>query len=134
MSQLYIGVLVDRDMMMQAAINLLSNAIKYTPEAGRVMLRSRLADKQAIFEVADTGVGLGKEDQEKVFEKFYRVKNGDRQRAGTGLGLSICRGFVHALGGTITATNRQDAQGAVFTIELPITENRIDEHSLVTTG
>ena len=54
-----------------------------------------------------------------MFEKFYRVNKGDRQRAGTGLGLAICRGFVEALGGTIEAANRTDRSGAVFTITLP---------------
>src|SRR5205814_1768429 len=73
LSPLYLGVLVDRDMMLQAAINLLSNAVKYTPSGGRVMLRSRLAGDEVQFEVEDTGVGLSPEDCIKVFDKFYRV-------------------------------------------------------------
>ena len=54
-----------------------------------------------------------------MFDKFYRVGGADRRRAGTGLGLAICRGFVEAMGGTITAANRADRAGAVFTIDLP---------------
>lgn len=56
---------------------------------------------------------------ERIFDKFYRVHAQDRQRAGTGLGLSICRGFVEAMGGTVTAGNRRDHSGAVFTLTLP---------------
>ena len=59
-------------------------------------------------------------DVEKIFDKFYRVRKGDRVRAGTGLGLPICRGFVEAMGGTIAAANRSDRSGAVITIDLPI--------------
>ena len=58
LSPMYLGVLADRDMLLQAAINLLSNAIKYTPDGGRVTLRSRMVDDQVRFEVEDTGVGL----------------------------------------------------------------------------
>jgi len=54
-----------------------------------------------------------------MFDTFYRVRKGDQVRAGTGLGLSICRGFVEAMGGTISAGNRPDRPGAVFTIRLP---------------
>ena len=57
---------------------------------------------------------------ERIFDKFYRVQKGDQVRAGTGLGLAISRGFVEALRGTITAANRADRSGAVFTIRLPV--------------
>jgi two-component system phosphate regulon sensor histidine kinase PhoR len=72
-SELYLGVVADRDMILQTAINLLSNAVKYTAEGGTVTLRSRLHGHQVQFEVADTGVGLSPEDCRRVFEKFYRV-------------------------------------------------------------
>jgi two-component system sensor histidine kinase KdpD len=56
---------------------------------------------------------------DRIFEKFYRAA-GDLRRAGTGLGLAICRGFIEAMGGTITAANRADGTGAVMTITLPV--------------
>ena len=84
LSAMYLGVLADRDMLLQAAINLLSNAIKYTHEGGTVTLRSRLLGDQVRFEVQDTGVGLSPEDCQRVFEKFYRV-NKDKSMA------SVCR-------------------------------------------
>ena len=69
--------------------------------------------------VTDEGPGLPPTDLERVFDSFYRVRKGDQVRAGTGLGLAICRGFVEAMGGTITAANRADRSGAVFTIRMP---------------
>jgi two-component system, OmpR family, sensor histidine kinase KdpD len=70
--------------------------------------------------VLDEGGGIPEADLERIFDKFYRVHRSDRQRAGTGLGLAICRGFVEAMGGSITAANRIDRQGAVFTIRFPM--------------
>ena len=68
----------------------------------------------------DEGDGIPPADVERIFDKFYRVQKGDQVRAGTGLGLAISRGFVEALGGTITAANRTDRSGAAFTIRMPI--------------
>jgi two-component system sensor histidine kinase KdpD len=70
--------------------------------------------------VLDEGPGIPKAELERIFDKFYRVRKSDSQRAGTGLGLAICRGFVEAMGGTIEAGNRVDRRGAVFTITLPV--------------
>jgi two-component system sensor histidine kinase KdpD len=70
--------------------------------------------------VLDEGEGIPEADLERIFDKFFRVRRSDRQRAGTGLGLAICRGFVEAMGGSITAANRTDRIGAVFTIRLPV--------------
>jgi two-component system sensor histidine kinase KdpD len=68
----------------------------------------------------DEGAGIPAGDVERIFDKFYRAQKGDQVRAGTGLGLAISRGFVEALKGTITAANRADRSGAVFTIRLPV--------------
>ena len=62
-------------------------------------------------------------DLERIFDKFYRSGGADRRRAGTGLGLAICRGFIEAMRGTITASNRTDRSGAVFTVRLPVFVN-----------
>jgi two-component system sensor histidine kinase KdpD len=69
--------------------------------------------------VIDEGSGIAPADLERIFDKFYRVHAQDRQRAGTGLGLAICRGFIEAMGGSITAENRADRSGAIFTLTLP---------------
>ncbi|MGY8769428.1 MAG: sensor histidine kinase [Pirellulales bacterium] len=128
LSPMYLGVLVDRDMILQGAINLLSNALKYTPEGGRVTLRSRLNDREVTFEVEDTGVGLSKEDCEMVFEKFYRVKKDQKMASGTGLGLPLAKHIVEDVhGGSLTVTSEVD-KGSTFKISLPtvqVTESAV---------
>ena len=71
------------------------------------------------MQIKDEGPGIPEDRLTQIFEKFHRLDAGDRQRAGTGLGLAICRGFIEAMGGTITASNRADRPGAVFTVEFP---------------
>jgi two-component system, OmpR family, phosphate regulon sensor histidine kinase PhoR len=119
LSEMYMGVWADRDMIMQAAINLLSNAIKYTPDDGCVTLRSRLADQEAIFEVEDTGVGLCAEDQIRVFEKFYRVKKDRDMASGTGLGLPLAKHIVEDVHGGRLIVESQLGQGSTFTVAIP---------------
>jgi len=119
LSPMYLGVLADRDMLLQSAINLLSNAIKYTPEKGRVTLRSRLEDDQVRFEVQDTGVGLSEEDCRRVFEKFYRVNKNKDMASGTGLGLPLAKHIVEDVhGGQLTAQSTL-GEGSTFAITLP---------------
>jgi two-component system sensor histidine kinase KdpD len=114
-------VKLDPVLFEQVLFNLLDNAAKYAPAGTNIAIRAERAGKTVILSVADEGEGIPKADLERIFDKFYRVRAGDRQRAGTGLGLAICRGFVEAMGGTITAANRKDRRGAVFTIILPAT-------------
>jgi two-component system phosphate regulon sensor histidine kinase PhoR len=119
LSPMYLGVYVDVDMILQAAINLLSNAIKYTPDGNNVTLRSRLVENAVEIEVEDTGVGLNEEDQEKVFEKFYRVGKDKSMASGTGLGLPLAKHIVEDVHqGTLRLTSELDA-GSTFTIRLP---------------
>jgi len=103
----------------QVLFNLLDNAVKYAPQGSRITLRVRREGAVVRMEIMDEGEGILDEDRERIFDKFYRVRAGDRKRAGTGLGLSIARGFLDAMGGTITAANR-DNGGAVFTLTLPV--------------
>jgi len=119
LSPLYLGVLADRDMLLQSAINLLSNAIKYTPDGGRVTLRSRLADKEVTFEVEDTGVGLSKEDCQRVFEKFYRVNEDKTMASGTGLGLPLAKHIVEDVHGGRLSVQSALGAGSTFRVTLP---------------
>lgn len=119
LSPLYLGVLVDRDMLLQAAINLMSNAVKYTPAGGQVTLRSRLLDTEVLFEVEDTGVGLSPDDCRRVFDKFYRVEKNKQMAAGTGLGLPLAKYIVEDVhNGQLTVESRL-GQGSTFTVRLP---------------
>jgi two-component system sensor histidine kinase KdpD len=104
----------------QVLFNLLDNAAKYAPAGTAVTIRARREGPVARITVEDEGPGLPEEDRERVFDKFYRVRASDKKRAGTGLGLAIARGFMEAMGGTITAANRTEQRGAVFTLTAPV--------------
>jgi two-component system, OmpR family, sensor histidine kinase KdpD len=114
--------LLDLDMvsMEQVLFNLFDNAAKYAPQGTRITVTATHENGTAVIRVLDEGEGIPEADLDRIFDKFYRVRRSDRQRAGTGLGLAICRGFVEAMGGSITAANRIDRVGAVFTITLPV--------------
>ena len=119
LSPMYLGVFVDRDMLLQAAINLLSNAVKYTPKQGRVTLRSRLENEHVRFEVEDTGVGLSEEDSQRVFDKFYRVNKDKNMASGTGLGLPLAKHIVEDVhGGRLTAESTL-GEGSTFVVTVP---------------
>ncbi len=119
LSPLYLGVLADRDTLLQAAINLVSNAVKYTRPGGSVVIRSRLADQEVIFEVEDTGVGLSPEDCKRVFEKFYRVAKDKDMAAGTGLGLPLVKHIVEDIHGGRIEVKSKPGTGSTFRIALP---------------
>ena len=121
LSPLYLGVLADRDMLLQAAINLLSNAIKYTQPNGRVTLRSRMNDGQVRFEVQDTGVGLSEDDCQRVFEKFYRVKKDKDMAQGTGLGLPLAKHIIEDVHGGKLTVESVLGKGSTFIATLPCT-------------
>ncbi len=119
LSPLYLPVLADKDLLLQAAINLLSNAVKYTPEGGTVTLRSRLDDESVLFEVADTGVGLTPEDCERIFERFYRVDRNKDMASGTGLGLPLAKHIVEDVHrGKMSVASRL-GEGSTFRVLLP---------------
>lgn len=119
LSPLYLGVLADRDTLLQAAINLISNAVKYTRPGGTVVVRSRLADQAIIFEVQDTGVGLSPEDCAKVFEKFYRVAKDKDMAPGTGLGLPLVKHIVEDIHGGRMEVESKLGAGSTFRVILP---------------
>jgi two-component system, OmpR family, sensor histidine kinase KdpD len=123
---------LDDVLLEQVLFNLLDNAAKYAPAGSLVTIRAWQQNGQVCVQTIDEGPGIAPADLEHVFDKFYRAGDADRRRAGTGLGLAICRGFVEAMHGTITAANRPDGTGAVFTITLPVPVNaeRLEEATL----
>jgi two-component system, OmpR family, phosphate regulon sensor histidine kinase PhoR len=99
--------------------NLVDNAINYTPSGGRVSVAWQSDESQVRIAVADTGVGIPKEHQSRVFERFYRVDRArSRAMGGTGLGLSIVKHLVQAFGGRIELESEQ-GKGSRFTVWLP---------------
>jgi len=109
----------------QVLFNLLDNAAKYAPPDTTIGITGRRDGDEVVLQVLDEGEGIPANDVENIFDKFYRVNKGDRVRAGTGLGLAISRGFVEAMQGKITAANRADRPGAVFTIRLPVPQQGV---------
>ncbi len=112
-------VRLDPVLFEQVLFNLLDNAAKYAPAGTVIRIEGQRDGASVRLQVQDEGPGIPQAELERVFDKFYRVRKSDSQRAGTGLGLAICRGFVEAMGGTIEAGNRIGGHGAVFTIALP---------------
>lgn len=111
---------VDPVLFEQVLFNLLDNAAKYAPPGSTIRLQAWADNGFIILQIMDEGPGIPPADLERVFDTFYRVRKGDQVRAGTGLGLSICRGFIEAMGGTLSAANRPDRSGAVFTIKMQL--------------
>jgi two-component system sensor histidine kinase SenX3 len=100
-------------------VNLVDNAIKYSPDGGRVELRLEAPVGAVRIVVADEGLGIAPDDQERIFEKFYRVDpQMKRGIGGSGLGLYLSRQIVERMGGTLTVASERGA-GSAFTIELP---------------
>ncbi|MBP2560035.1 two-component system sensor histidine kinase KdpD [Neorhizobium galegae] len=111
---------VDPVLFEQVLFNLIDNAAKYAPVETVIDIRGWRDGDSVLISVMDEGPGIPRDDLERIFDSFYRVRKGDHVRAGTGLGLSICRGFIEAMGGTIRAANRSDRAGAIFTIRMPV--------------
>ncbi|MER8392051.1 sensor histidine kinase KdpD [Mesorhizobium sp. M1340] len=111
---------VDPVLFEQVLFNLLDNAAKYAPPGSTIRLQAWADNGFIILQIMDEGPGIPPADLKRVFDTFYRVRKGDQVRAGTGLGLSICRGFIEAMGGTLSAANRSDRPGAVFTIKMQL--------------
>ncbi len=113
-------VRLDPVLFEQVLFNLLDNARKYAPSGSRISIRAWSDESHVLLQIIDEGPGIPADDLTKIFDSFYRVRKKDHVQAGTGLGLAICKGFVEAMGGTITAANRADRPGAIFTLRFPI--------------
>ena len=107
------------DYLKQLLLNLIDNAIKYTPEGGKVIVNQFTRNDEIVIEVIDNGVGIPKEDQNKIFQRFYRVdKARSKAVGGTGLGLAITKHIVNALKGTINVESEL-GRGSKFIVRLP---------------
>ena len=114
-------VVGDRRQLVSAVANLCDNAVKYSDPGSKVLVRARRVDDQVEIEVIDHGIGIPARDQERVFERFYRVDRArSRDTGGTGLGLAIVRHVVQNHHGEITVTSRE-GEGSTFALRLPAT-------------
>ncbi len=115
-----ISVLADHDRIGHVFSNLIGNALRYTPNGGSITLDAAVVDSLVRFAVMDTGSGIPKEYQERIFEKFYQVPESGPK--GTGLGLYIAKEIVRAHGGEI-GVESDPGKGSTFWFTLPLVAN-----------
>ena len=112
----------DRVRIKEVFYNLLNNAVKFTPEGGRVWVESTADSKQLQVLVCDTGIGIAKNEQSAIFDKFYQIQNAmGHAREGTGLGLAITKHLVEIHQGSISLESRP-GQGSKFKVTFPLGE------------
>ncbi|MDF2567027.1 MAG: two-component sensor histidine kinase [Oscillospiraceae bacterium] len=109
----------DEDLLGQVWINLIHNAVKFTPENGLIKIKLYKNDCQIICQITDNGVGISKEDQIHIFERFFKVdKSRDRSLGGNGLGLSLCKKIIELHNGQIIMESEL-SKGTKFIVTLP---------------
>ncbi|MGH9756760.1 MAG: sensor histidine kinase, partial [Candidatus Acidiferrales bacterium] len=110
----------DASLLRDVLQNLLDNAIQYTPPGGHIRVTAHADEREASITVTDTGMGIPLTDQERIFERFYRVDAArSREEGGTGLGLSIAKHIVEAHGGRISVVSNV-GQGSEFSFSIPL--------------
>lgn len=113
-------VYIDRDRLAQIITNILSNAVKYTPDNGKIQVFASCLYGNVYIKIKDSGIGIPKEDLERIFERFYRVdKARSREQGGTGLGLAIAKEMINAFGGDILIES-QPGEGTEVCIVIPV--------------
>jgi signal transduction histidine kinase len=103
----------------QVLLNLLNNALKFTPEGGRITLKAVRKGPQLIVEVRDSGPGISKEEQQDLFEPYYRARKNGAHLSGLGLGLALCKMLVELHGGRISVKSDL-GKGSTFSFTLPL--------------
>lgn len=116
------NIVSDRKLIRQIMVNLLSNAIKYSDEGTEVKLETSCTADELTITVKDQGIGISKEDQKHLFERFFRGSNAGNIQ-GTGLGLNIVAGYVQLLGGKITCESELD-KGTAFIAYIPLNTSK----------
>jgi signal transduction histidine kinase len=126
-----LNVWVDRKSIDKVVDNLLSNAFKYTYDNGEIEVSvSETADGMAKMEVIDNGMGI-RGDVNRLFERFYQGSSSSSLHIeGTGIGLNLCKMIVQMHHGTIEAANREDMQGSIFTVLLPLGTSHLTKEEL----
>jgi signal transduction histidine kinase len=113
----------DKNHLIQMLTNLLDNALKYTPRGGEVWVEAREigSNSQRMLEIAvgDRGAGIPKDEQKKIFERFYRGSNNSPGSTGTGLGLAIVQELMMQHRGTVTLSSKV-GEGSVFSLRFPL--------------
>ncbi|TET13721.1 MAG: HAMP domain-containing histidine kinase [Dehalococcoidia bacterium] len=126
------SISADRTRLRQIVLNLLNNAFKFTPHGGRITLRAKEDDGNLTVEVKDTGAGISKEEQERLFEPYHRVEHDRERLSGLGLGLALCKTLVELHGGRIWVKSGV-GKGSTFAFSLPL-ESSAGEQETLTAG
>ena len=111
------AVKVDKRLMANIVSNLLSNAIKFSPENSPIYLKYEKRDGTFFFSIKDSGIGIPEEDQQHLFQRFFRAKNASNIQ-GTGLGLNIVAKYLELMGGKISCESAI-GEGTTFVVEIP---------------
>ena len=119
----------DGDKLEKIVSNLLSNALKFTPQGGHIDVSLDVADEMVKVTIADTGKGIPEEQKENIFKRYYQLDNQTKAIVnwGTGIGLYYSRRLAELHHGSLTAGNREEGTGAVFTFIYPMTEQSYTE-------
>jgi signal transduction histidine kinase len=111
------NIRMDEKLLRHILVNLFTNAIKYSPGGGSIRFELAARTEHIVFRISDQGIGIPEEDQQRLFEEFYRAGN-TGQIAGTGLGLAIVKRSVEAHGGSMEVESKVGV-GTTFTVHLP---------------
>jgi|GEM_PF-2174284 len=126
-----IKITADSKRFRQIIDNLLSNAVKFTPEGGKVSVKTNFNKDNFITTIEDTGIGIAEENYDKIFKQFSQIDSSDsRAQEGTGLGLALTKKLVELHGGTIYFTSKF-GEGSKFTFELPINPEKTSKTVLI---
>ncbi len=116
-------LMADREALQEVLINLLDNAVKYSGDSRQVDVHTGTKDHLAFVTIRDYGIGISREDQKQIFDKFFRVYTGDVAKSkGTGLGLSLVKHIIEQHGGRVTVES-EPGKGSSFTIYLPLIDS-----------
>jgi len=114
------NITADQRKIKQCLFNLLGNAVKFTPDGGMVGVAAKKGKDSVEISVEDTGIGISKEDQLRLFQPFQQLEAAfTKKYAGTGLGLSLCKKFVELHGGSIWVES-EAGKGSKFTFTIPV--------------
>ena len=114
-------ICADERKVRQIIFNLLSNAVKFTPDGGKVGIKAKINDSEVEVTIWDTGIGISKEDQNKLFRPFMQLESSlERKYEGTGLGLSLTKELVELHKGRISVESEGKDKGSSFKFSLSI--------------
>jgi PAS domain S-box-containing protein len=114
-------IMADPDFMCQVLENLLDNALKFSPRNSEMHVRANVREAEVIIAISDQGVGIAREELQRIFDRFYQVDGSvTRRYGGMGIGLALCRAIVEAHGGRIWAESEGHGKGSTFCFTLPL--------------